>query len=105
MQKKAESYKEYGEAAITEMIVNKLPEIAESVAKAIAEPMSKIGNITVIDSGAGGTGSGASKVANYAADLLTKVPEMVKATTGIDMVKMLGNIAKNIGDGDTKTEE
>ena len=45
--KRAEAMKKYGEAAIVEMITKAMPEIA----KALAEPMSKIDHITMYGSG------------------------------------------------------
>lgn len=97
MQKKAEAYKQYGEAAVTEMIINKLPEITANIAKAIAEPMGRIGQITVIDSG-NGENSGANRVSNYAANIMTQLPQMIKATTGIDVLSLLKGVAANIGE-------
>ncbi len=105
MQKKAEAYKQYGEAAMTEMVVKALPEITKSMSEAIAEPMSKIGSITIVDSGSSDS-KGASKVAGYASDLLTQVPEVVKATTGIDLISILGKVSKNfLETGVQKKEE
>lgn len=103
MQKKAEAYKQYGEAAMTEMVVKALPEITRSIAQSIAEPMSKIGNITIVDSGTGNSSS--SKVAGYASNLLTQVPEVVKATTGIDLVSILGKVANNFLETGAQKEE
>ncbi len=47
LEKKAEAMKKYGEAAIVEMLCNMYPEVA----KAIAEPLSNVGNITMYGSG------------------------------------------------------
>lgn len=87
MFKKAEAYKQYNEAAMLQMIIEKMPELA----RAIAEPLSKTEKIVVIDSGNGA--GGASKVSGYVTDIMTKVPETIKATTGIDLLGMLQNIA------------
>lgn len=83
MEKKAEAYKKYGQAAITEMIVNQLPGIAQ----AIASPMSRIEKITVIDTGNGQ--SGASQIAGYVPSALATVMESLKETTGFDLMKVL----------------
>ena len=53
MDKKAEAMKKYGQAAITQMIVEKLPEIAASVAK----PYESIDKITFIGGGDNGVNS------------------------------------------------
>ncbi|SUY46120.1 flotillin [Clostridium putrefaciens] len=90
MMKKAEAFKQYSEAAVLQMVVEKLPELA----RAIAEPLSKTEKIVIIDGGKGENGGGASRVAGYVTDIMTKVPETVKATTGIDLLSILQGIGK-----------
>lgn len=50
LDKKAEAMKKYGEAAITEMLVNVLPEIAKNV----AAPLSNVDKITMYGEGNSG---------------------------------------------------
>ncbi len=95
--KLAEAYKEYGEAAMVEMIVKALPDITHSITSAMAEPLSKIGNITIVDSGSSDSSKIASKVTGYSAELLTQVPTMVKSITGIDLNTILTNVVSNVG--------
>lgn len=83
MEKKAEAYAKYNNAAITEMIINQLPEIA----KAIAAPISAIDKVTVIDSGNGD--GGVSSVGGYTPAVLAKVIESVKETTGFDLTEVM----------------
>lgn len=85
MMKKAEAFKMYNEAAITQMIVEKLPEIA----KAVAEPLSKTEKIVIVDSGGEASGKGATKVANYVTDIMASLPETVDALTGINLMDLL----------------
>ncbi|MDR1194147.1 MAG: flotillin family protein [Peptococcaceae bacterium] len=92
--KLAEAYKEYGEAAMMEMVVKVLPEITGSITQAIAEPMSKIGQITIVDSGDGA--KSVAKVAGYSAELLTQVPAVVKTVAGIDLQSLLRNVVNNV---------
>ncbi len=92
--KLAEAYKEYGEAAMMEMVVKVLPEITGSITQAIAEPVGKIGQITIVDSGDGS--KSVSKVAGYSAELLTQVPAMVKTVSGIDLQSLLKNVVNNV---------
>ena len=80
MSKKAEAFKEYNEAAVTQMIIEKLPEIAKNV----AEPISRVEKIVVID---GGQGGGASKVSGYVTDIVAKLPATVEALTGVDLLE------------------
>ncbi len=89
MLKKAEAYKQYNEAAMLQMIVEKMPELA----KAIAEPLTKTEKIVIIDGGNGNSSGGAAKVADYVTEIMTKVPETIKATTGIDLLNIIQNRA------------
>ncbi|WP_040214733.1 flotillin family protein [Clostridium polynesiense] len=85
MVKKAEAYKLYNDAAMAQMIIEKLPDIA----KAVAEPLSKTEKIVIMDSGSTASGGGAAKVTGYVTDIMSKLPETIKATTGIDLIEML----------------
>lgn len=83
MEKKAEAMKKYGQAAMMEMIVEKLPEMA----KAIAEPLSAIGKVTIIDSGNGN--GGVASMGGYVPAVLAKTIESMKETTGLDLTEVM----------------
>lgn len=83
MMKKAEAYKQYNDAAISQMIIEKLPELA----RAIAEPLSKTEKIVIVDSGS--DGRGAAKIPGYITDILATLPETVNALTGVDLTEIL----------------
>jgi len=82
MREKAEAYKEYDNAAITEMIVGILPQIAEQ----IAAPLTKIDKITIIG---GGSDNGLASVADNVPTVMAKTFESIKATTGIDLTEVI----------------
>ena len=94
LDKKAEAMKKYGQAAILEMIVGVLPDIAKSV----AEPLSAIDKVTVI----GANSDGVSDLAGNVPIIMGKVMESVKEATGIDMNEIIraetfeGKTTKNI---------
>lgn len=69
--------KQYGQAAMMEMIVNVLPDIAKNV----AEPLASIEKVSII----GGDGSGVSQVSNNVPVVMQQVFETVKETTGLDL--------------------
>lgn len=83
LEKKAEALQKMNQAGITQMIIEKLPEIAQ----AVAQPMSKIGNISIIDSGNGE--SGVSQVGDFVPAALAKSIQAVKETTGFDLVDVM----------------
>ncbi|MCL2578330.1 MAG: SPFH domain-containing protein [Defluviitaleaceae bacterium] len=87
MMKKAEAFKQYNDAAVIQMLIERLPEIAKNV----ADPLSQTEKIVVIDNGGGGNGgkSGASKVAGYVTDIIAQLPETVEALTGVDLIEVL----------------
>ncbi len=83
MEKKADAMKKYGQAAMMEMIVHALPEMA----KAIAEPLATIDKVTIIDSGNGD--SGVTSMGSYVPAVLAKTIESVKETTGLDITEIM----------------
>ena len=86
MTKKAEAYKMYNDAAVAQMIIEKLPAIAE----AIASPLAKTEKIVIVDNGGGdGRGKGASKVTGYVTDIISQLPETVEALTGMNILDLL----------------
>jgi len=84
MMKKAEAFKQYNEAAVIQMMIDRLPEIAKNV----ADPLSKTEKIVVIDQGGSGQG-GAAKVSSYVTDIMAQLPETVEALTGINLIDVL----------------
>ena len=79
LEKKADAMAKYGRAAILEMVVNKLPEMAGAIAK----PLESIDKVTIIDGG--GAGTGVESMGGYVPAVLAKTIESIKETTGIDI--------------------
>jgi flotillin len=82
MKEKAEAYRMYGEAAMLEMIISRLPEISRN----IAEPLTKLDKMVVIDNGGQG---GASKVTRNITNIMSELPEVVDTLTGIDLKEVI----------------
>lgn len=104
MAKKAEAFKMYNDAAVTQMIIEKLPDIAQ----AIASPLAKTEKIVIVDSGNGGEAKGAAKVTGYVTDIISQLPETVEALTGmnvLDLLKKNPAIAQEIKPAETNTPE
>ncbi|RHP31054.1 flotillin family protein [Lachnotalea sp. AF33-28] len=79
MEKKAEAYQKYTGAAVAEMLIDVLPDVAGK----IAQPLSQIEKIIIMD-GQGG-GNGVSNVAGNVTGVMTQVFESMKEVTGIDL--------------------
>lgn len=77
MEKKAEAYQKYNNAAMAEMLIKVLPDIAAR----IAEPLQQIDKITII----GGNADGVASVADNVPTVMAKMMESMKEATGIDL--------------------
>jgi len=83
MRKKAESWKEYTQAAVLQLLINALPEIA----KAVTEPLSKTDKITIVSTG--GDAAGASKLTGDVAKVMAELPAVVETLSGVDLRKLI----------------
>ena len=83
MEKKAEAYQKYNKAAMAEMMIKVLPEIAGK----IAEPLSQIEKITIIGGGNGDHGVG--DVAGNVPVVMAKLFESMKEATGVDLAEIM----------------
>ena len=94
MMKKAEAYKQYNTAAMAEMIIRVMPQIASELAK----PLASIEKVSVIGSDA----SGVTSVGNGVPVMMAKLFQTMKETTGIDLGEIMrastfeGKTTKNI---------
>ena len=81
LEKKAIAMEKFGKAAITEMLVKALPDMA----RAIAEPISAIDKVSII----GGNSDGITDMAANVPAVLAKTIEAVKEATGFDMTEVM----------------
>lgn len=82
MLKKAQAWEKYNQAAILEMYLKMLPDLA----KAVSEPLSKVDKIVVIG---GDKNLGTTKITSQVADILAQMPDVVKSLTGVDLKEYL----------------
>jgi len=87
MKQKAESFKQYNEAAVIELIVRVLPEIAGK----ISEPLSKTERMVIINNG-NGTGGGASKITGDVMQIISQLPPVLESLTGVKFEKLLEQV-------------
>ncbi len=86
MTKKAEAWKQYNEAAVIQMLIDKLPEIA----RAISEPLAKTERMVIIN--AGENSEGASKLTKDIINVIAQLPPAVEALSGVDIQKIIKKI-------------
>ena len=101
MAKKAASWKEYNQAAVTQLILQALPEIAQ----AIAQPLSKTQSITIVNTGGDGGGAGASKVTRDVAEIMAQLPPIVENLAGLDIKKLVDLVPQLKADKPAKKVE
>ncbi len=83
MEKKAQAYEQYGDAAIIDLLAKALPEV---VAKA-AEPMSNIDKLTVIST------DGASQLTKTVSSNVTEGLQLASDLTGVDLTALFSQLA------------
>ena len=82
MEKKAAAYQKYNNAAMAEMLIQVLPDIAGK----IAEPLQQIDKITIIG---GSDTNGGDNVAGNVPAVMAKLFASMKETTGIDLGEII----------------
>jgi len=92
MAKKAEAWASYNEAALVQMFVEMLPNLAA----AIATPLAKTEKIVIVNTG-DGAGGGASKVTGDVATAMAQLPPTIEALAGVDMLDLIKKIPGLMG--------
>ena len=82
MNKKADAYQKYNDAAVVEMLVGILPEMAKNV----AEPIKSIDNVTIYG---GGDGNGVAGVSANVPVVIKQTFDTVSNATGVNLSKIL----------------
>ncbi|KAG9344968.1 hypothetical protein JZ751_009508 [Albula glossodonta] len=79
MAKKAEAFQQYQEGAMVDMLLEKLPLMAEEISK----PLSAAQKVTMVSSG--GSEVGAAKLTGEVLDIMTRLPQTVEKLTGVNI--------------------
>jgi flotillin len=85
MKQKAAAWKEYNDAALAEMVVKQLPELA----RAVSEPLSKVEKIIMV-----GEDNGAPKLTGQVASVVAQLPTVVESLTGLKLADLLKRTGK-----------
>ena len=81
MKEKAEAYKLYNSAAMAEMLIKVLPDVAKNV----AQPLSSIGKVSIF----GGDASGVTGITGNVPVIMAQTFQTIKEATGIDMSEIV----------------
>jgi flotillin len=103
MEQKAEAWKKYSEAAIVQILAPILPEIA----RAVAEPLSKIDRITLVNTGngiGGAAGDGVSRITGEVAKVIAQVPPVVESLTGMRLSDLFDKVRRQVVEGTGEEE-
>merc|ERR1712224_887081 len=76
LRKKADAWKEYGDAALVQMIVDKLPELAKNM----SAPLGRTKEMVFVSND-----GGPSQLTNDVGRMLSQLPATVKGLTGLDI--------------------
>lgn len=83
MDKKAEAYKKYNGAAMVEMFINIMPQMAAEIAK----PLSTIGKVNIY--GGSGSDNGISSMSGNLPLIMQQVMDTMTEATGVDMKEII----------------
>ncbi|WP_371381047.1 flotillin family protein [Sporomusa aerivorans] len=97
-EKLAGAFEKFGEAAVLDIIIKMLPDLAGK----IAEPLKAIDKITVVDAG---DGDGAVRVSKYVTSLMATAPEMLKNVSGVDLEQIIRGLLKQPAPGSENNNE
>lgn len=87
MRLKADAFQQYNQAAVIEMMIRVLPEVAGK----ISEPLSKTERMVIISNG-NGSGGGASKLTGDVASIISQLPPVLESLTGIKFECLLEQV-------------
>ncbi len=85
LQRKAEAWKQFNEAAVINMVVDKMPELAQ----AFATQLAGIDKISIIDMGNGSGAGAVGKVMGTVGGGMSAMLAMLKDQFGIDIARMM----------------
>lgn len=85
MEKKANAYERYNQAAVLELVIERMPEIA----KALAEPMGNIDNLTVVSS------EGAGAIPKTVANNFSQLDKIMESVSGVSLSNIVQNFTKD----------
>ena len=88
MKVKAAAFREYNQAAVLDKLLTGMPEIV----RAIAEPLSKIDKVTIVSTGSGNEGMGASRITGDIMNMVAQVPALFELLSGTRLSDLMSRV-------------
>lgn len=86
---RAEAFKQYNEAAIIDKLLSSMPEVMANISK----PLSQVDRITIVSTGDGHNGMGASQITGDIAKIMAQFPALVETLTGLKLSDLMSRVA------------
>jgi len=86
MRLKAEAWEHYGQAALGELMIAQLP----ALAAAVTAPLAQVEKIVLVGNGQGG--AGVERLTRGITDVITQIPALAGALTGVDLPALLASV-------------
>ncbi len=88
MKVKAAAFHEYNQAAVLDKLLTGMPEIV----RAIAEPLSKVDKVTIVSTGSGNNGVGASRLTGDIVNMVAQVPALFELLSGTRIGDLMNRV-------------
>ncbi len=100
MKVKAAAFHEYNQAAVLDKLLTGMPEIV----RAIAEPLSKIDKVTIVSTGNGNEGMGASRITGDIMNMVAQVPALFELLSGTRLSDLMSRVPALSSNEDSKND-
>src|SRR5712692_2062228 len=88
MKVKAAAFREYNQAAVLDKLLTGMPEMV----RAIAEPLSKVDKVTIVSTGNGNDGMGASRITGDIMNMVAQVPALFELLSGTRLGDLMSRV-------------
>jgi flotillin len=88
MHMRAGAFQEYNQAAVLDKLLSGLPEVA----RAMASPLNNVDKITIVSTGDGRNGMGASQITGDVAKMVAQLPELFETLTGVKVGDLMSRV-------------
>lgn len=88
MKVKAAAFHEYNQAAVLDKLLTGMPDIV----RAIAEPLSKVDKVTIVSTGNGSDGMGASRITGDIMNMVAQVPALFELLSGTRLGDLMSRV-------------